>query len=65
VTREKQLKDKIKKWGLKKNVNTTDMTTIARACAKRKRYQEKDSTVRLCGKRVPNAKVDRFMKRQG
>ena len=60
----KQLKNKVKKWGLDtKNIKTGDMIAIARTRAKRKRGEGKDSEFRAYGAPLDEAKIDRFMKR--
>lgn len=63
VVTQKQLKDRIKKWGFDiKNIKTDDMKAIARLRAKRK-TEGKESTFRVNKQPVNERKVDRFLKR--
>jgi hypothetical protein len=63
--REKQVKDRLKKWGFTmKNVKEDDMLAIARKRLKRKLLDGKESTFRINKQPLKDKNIDRFLKRK-
>jgi hypothetical protein len=60
-TSERQTKDRIKKWGLQKNVPKQYMAAIVRKRAKRKVQENKESDIQYRGQKVPDRKIDDFV----
>jgi transposase len=64
-SREKQVKDRLKKWGLTiKNVKEDDMLAIARKRLKRKVFDDKESAFRVNKQPLTEKNIDRFLKRK-
>jgi hypothetical protein len=64
-SREKQVKDRLKKWGLAiKNVKEDNMLAIARKRLKRKVFDDKESAFRVNKQPLTEKNIDRFLKRK-
>lgn len=62
--REKQLKDRLKKWKFNtKNIKERAMFGMARSRLRRRKFKAKPSIFIIDGKLVGDAKIDRFLKR--
>jgi hypothetical protein len=61
---EKQLKSRLPKWGLDvKNLRGDIMIRLARIKAKRKKFENKDTSFRVNKKTVRNGNIDRYLQR--
>jgi hypothetical protein len=58
------LKSRLPKWGLDvKNLKGDVMIRLARTKAKRKRFENKDTSFRVDKKTIRNGNIDRYLKR--
>lgn len=62
--RERQLKRKVEKWNLEKNINSTEMNFIV---LKQQQRHREGKIIRFCarGQPVKQAKIERWQKRNG
>lgn len=61
ASREKQVKDRLKKWGLNmKNVKKDDMLAIARVRLKRRTLEDKESSFRVNKRPVKEMNINLF-----
>jgi hypothetical protein len=64
LRRERQLKRKIKDWGIDKNIKTNEMKAIVRKRMERKVMEDKESAFRVRGRNIAPAKIRRWEDRQ-
>jgi glycine cleavage system regulatory protein len=61
---EKQLKSRLLKWGLDiKNPRGDIIIRLARTKAKRKKFENKDTSFRVNKKTIQNENIDRYLQR--
>ena len=61
ASREKQVKDRLKKWGLNmKNVKKDDVLAIARVRLKRRTLEDKESSFRVNKRPVKEMNINLF-----
>ena len=64
MSRERQLKTRIKKWNFRKNIKSHEMEAIIREKISRKTDKGKESAFDLRGVKVKETKIDRYLKRK-
>lgn len=57
------MKKRLSKWGFGKNLNGEVMEQIARTRAKRRRFENKDTSFLVRKKPVRNENIDRYLQR--
>jgi hypothetical protein len=65
LVRPKQYKDRIKKWGLKKNIQPNEMIGMIRKQKEREAGEGKQTDFKLWGRPIDQSKIERYKRDHG